>query len=199
MSRTYTTETINAIARGLEIEVRALKALLSVEALGSGFLADGRPKILLERHKFSRFTAGRFDASHPDLSNPKPGGYLGSTKEYGRLYRAMNLEPLPGQLPIEPGVVAEAALRACSWGMPQIMGFNWKRCGEKSLFGFLMAMHHNEDAQLRMLQGFIASDPDLLAALRELNWPEVARLYNGEDYARNHYDARLASAYAAAT
>ena len=111
----------------------------------------------------------------------------------------MNLEPLPGQLPIEPGVVAEAALRACSGGMPQIMGFNWKRCGEKSLIGFLMAMHHNEDAQLRMLQVFIASDPDLLAALRELNWPEVARLYNGEDYARNHYDARLASAYAAAT
>jgi hypothetical protein len=39
-----------------------MRAVLAVESLGSGFLADGRPKILFERHWFHRLTGGRFSA-----------------------------------------------------------------------------------------------------------------------------------------
>ncbi len=40
-------------------------SVLSVETHGSGFLPDRRPKILFERHVFSRLTNRQFDTSHP--------------------------------------------------------------------------------------------------------------------------------------
>jgi len=43
------------------------------------------------------------------------------------------------------------------------------------------------------------SDSRLLEALQGRDWPTVARLYNGPRYAENHYDTRLADAYAAAS
>lgn len=197
MSRAYSPSVLADISDELGVEQRALAALLKVEALGSGFLPDGRPKILFERHKFSQYTRGGFDALNADLSNPKAGGYVGGAGEWLRLYRAMNLGALPGMPVGTAAHTAEAALRACSWGMPQILGDNWKRCGEASLYGFILAMHHNEDAQLRMLSGFIRSDARLLEALRRRDWPSVALFYNGPAFARNKYDVRLAQAYAA--
>ena len=51
-----------------------LWAVMGVETTGCGFLPDRRPKILFERHVFRRETRDRFDASNPNLSNPRPGG-----------------------------------------------------------------------------------------------------------------------------
>jgi hypothetical protein len=42
---------------------RQLDAVRAVESAGRGFDADGRPKRLFERHKFHRFTGGRFSPS----------------------------------------------------------------------------------------------------------------------------------------
>jgi N-acetylmuramidase len=50
-------------------------SVLHVETSGCGFQADRRPKILFERHIFSRETQRKFDGQHPDISNPEPGGY----------------------------------------------------------------------------------------------------------------------------
>ena len=46
---------------------------------------------------------------------------------------------------------------------------------------------------------FCGSVHGLADALRARDWPTVARLYNGPDFARNHYDSRLADAYGLAT
>src|ERR1044071_2977670 len=59
----------------LHCGIDAIKAVAQVESAGGGFLPDGRPKILFERHKFHQFTGGAFAAKHPDLSNPSQGGY----------------------------------------------------------------------------------------------------------------------------
>jgi hypothetical protein len=170
-------------AKTLGCEPAAVKAVIAVEAAGAGFLPDGRPKILFERHVFRRLTAGKFDASHPDLSGPA-GGYKGGAAEYGRLYQALQLD-------------GDAAVQSASWGIAQIMGFNWKACGERSLMGFMLAVHHSEDAQLALMVAFIRS-AGLADELRRLDWAGFARGYNGPGYARNKYDEKLAAAYRAA-
>jgi hypothetical protein len=167
----------------LGCEVAAIRAVIEVECGGSGFLADGRPRVLFEAHVFSRETGGKFDRSHPTLSSPTWNRdlYQGGAAEYGRLYAALQLD-------------GDAALRACSWGAFQIMGFNWRACSEASLPGFVLAMHHNEDAHLALFACFIQSQ-GLAPALRSRDWTAFASKYNGPAYAKNHYHTRLEQAY----
>ena len=90
--------------------------VLSVETHGFGYLNDRRPAILFERHIFHKQTAGRFGAAYPAISSPAAGGYLGSVKEYDRLAQAAALDP-------------HAALMSASWGIGQVMGFNFAAAG----------------------------------------------------------------------
>ena len=168
-------------AASLECEVAALRAVAKVESLGSGFLRDGRPKILFERHKFHRFTGGQYSHGHPDISSPRAGGYLGGVREYDRLGIAMALD-------------RDAALKSASWGAFQIMGFNHALAGFEAVEPFARAMASGSSAQLAAFVAFIRSQ-GLDRALREHDWPAFARGYNGADYRRNRYDARMASAY----
>lgn len=174
---------VTRAAKQLGCDVAAVQAVIAVESRGSGFLADGRPRILFEAHKFSGFTDGLFDATHPHLSTPEWDAslYEGGAAEYGRLYQALQLD-------------GEAAVLSCSWGLMQIMGFNWEACGEASLQGFMLAQHHNEDAHLGLFARFVASQ-GMAPYLRRRDWAGFARRYNGPGYARHDYDGRLATAY----
>ena len=82
---------IAAAAKKIDCQVAAVRAVIDVESRG-GFLPDKRPKILFERHYFSRLTKRKFDGSHPLVSNPKWGGYKGGAAEYDRL-GAANWKP----------------------------------------------------------------------------------------------------------
>jgi hypothetical protein len=166
----------------LGCDLAALLAVVDVESAGAGFYLDGRPKILFESHVFSRFTGGKYDASHPQLSTPRPARQLYNLNQYDRLYQAVQLD-------------AEAALQSCSWGLFQLMGFNWKACGERSLHGFVLAMHHNEDAHLALASEFII-ERGLAEPLRKHDWATFAAGYNGSGYRANRYDEMLAAAYA---
>lgn len=171
-------------AKSLGVPVGAIKAVLEVEAPRGGFQADGQVSILFEPHKFSEYTGRRFDKSHPDLSYPKWGTrpYGKYSEQHAKLQRAVALD-------------RDAALCATSWGIPQILGSNWRRVGTASLQDFINRMHRSEGDQLDLMVAFIKSDPDLLAALRKLDWATVARKYNGSAYRANRYDAKLAAAY----
>jgi hypothetical protein len=179
---TFTDAGIARAAQRLGVNAATVRAVAEIESNGSGFLPDGRPKILFERHVFHRLTVGEFTARAPDLCNPDPGGYEGGAAEYSRLYRALQLDP-------------DASLQACSWGAFQIMGFNWKACGERSLYGFLMAAHHDMDAHLSLFVAFIVSK-GLAPELQRRHWARFAEVYNGPAYRKNEYDTRLADAYA---
>lgn len=170
-------------ARELGVDVAAVKAVCEVEAPRGGFQKDGQPVILFERHLFSRYTHGKWDNAHPDISNPKPGGYGASLAQHGRLQRAAKLD-------------REAALKAASWGKFQILGVNHKRAGFAKLQDFINAMYEDEQAQLAAFVSFIETDPALHEALKEHNWAEFARIYNGRNYAINRYDVKLAAAHA---
>lgn len=177
----FTDAGILRAAQQLGVNTATVRAVAEVESQGSGFLPDGRPKILFERHIFHRLTEGRFDVSHPDLSIAHPGGYTRGASEYLRYYRALQLDP-------------QAAVEACSWGAFQIMGFNWRACGERSLLGFFSAVHHDMDAHLALFVGFVQSK-GLAPELKRHNWAQFAKVYNGPGYAKNEYDIRLAAAY----
>ncbi|MBB3693567.1 N-acetylmuramidase domain-containing protein [Sphingomonas sp. BK580] len=162
----------------------ALWALIGVETRGFGFLPDRRPKILFERHVFNGRTGGRYRHSHPDLSDPKPGGYLGGAAEYQRLKRAMLLD-------------RRAALESASWGLGQVMGFNARRAGYSDVEAIIDAFAESEDAQLLGCAKFISTRTDLRRAYQGQDWRTVAFFYNGSDYAKHGYDKKLKATFGA--
>jgi hypothetical protein len=168
-------------AHTLRCDVAAIRAVALVESSGAGFLPDGRPKILFERHVFHKLTKGRHDGLKPVLSSPSPGGYLGGAREYDRLRAAIDLN-------------REAALQATSWGKFQVMGFNYQACGQRDVESLVRAMVSGEPAHLAAFISFIVTQ-GLDDKLRTLDWAGFARGYNGSGYARNAYDRKIAQAY----
>ena len=169
-------------AARLGCAVAAIRAVADVESAANGFLPDGRPKILFERHIFHRLTEGRFSNGHPHLSARTPGGYRGGAREYERLGEALVLD-------------RAAALKSASWGRFQIMGFNHALCGEPDLEAFVAGMVAAEAQQLGYFAGFIEG-AGLAGALRRRDWPAFARGYNGPAHAANDYAGKMARAYA---
>jgi len=179
---------IKELATNYGIPLAHVRAIIQVEASGFGFLPDGRPKILFERHKFFTFTAGKYAVSHPGLCHKYMGGYAtGKTslermeKEWDRLALAMELN-------------REAAIQSASWGMGQVMGFHWQSLGYPSPQAFLNAMFQSEYHQLIAMFNFIKQSPVLIKGIQKGEWATVARLYNGKSYAINQYDVKLEAA-----
>ena len=169
---------IDAATTALGVESAALWAVLAVETSGCGFLPDRRPKILFERHVFSRLTAHRYDADDPDVSQPTAGGYgPGGAYQYGRLMAAIQLD-------------RAAALQSASWGLGQIMGENHDASGFAGVEEMVASMVASEDQQLAAMTGFLrATQAGELLQLHD--WSGFARLYNGPNYAAHNYDGLL--------
>jgi hypothetical protein len=165
----------------LKVGAAELWTVLAVETHGCGFLNDRRPLILFERHIFRKETNGAFDQTHPRISAPTAGGYLGGPAEYPRLEEALALNP-------------HAALDSASWGIGQIMGFNFKLAGFNSVGEMITAMADTENAQLSGMMNFVRSQ-NLHVPLGNHDWAEFARRYNGPDFAKNQYDVRLAASF----
>ena len=151
-----------------------------------------RPLILYERHVFARCTdpKGKYDVAHPDLSGFRkpygPGGYGKYAAQYEKLERAYALDP-------------EAALKACSWGMFQILGENYAACGFGDVESFVTKMCRSEESQLDILCTFINGNQRLLNALRREDWVGFSYNYNGEDYRRYEYDTKFVTAFETAS
>jgi len=173
---------ITEITERMGIEAGELWAVLSVETRGCGFLPDRRPKILFERHIFSRETGSRFDQSNPEVSDRTPGGYgIDGPNQYSRLEQAIALD-------------REVALRSASWGIGQVMGLNSSVAGYTDVEAMASAMMASENEQLAAMAGFIIHN-GLHRALSAHDWASFARGYNGPGYAKNKYDTKLAAAY----
>lgn len=173
----------------LGVPLATVRAVNEVESRGQGFLPDGRPVILFERHVFYKQlqehgidpepVAARF----PHLCSRERGGYQGGPAEYMRLEAAKQIH-------------LAAAYESASWGAFQVMGYHWQALDYPSVNDFVRRMQEDEAAHLEAFTRFIAHEPALLAALKGRKWPAFAKGYNGPDYARNLYDAKLVQAYA---
>ncbi|WP_406819226.1 N-acetylmuramidase domain-containing protein [Pseudomonas sp. KnCO4] len=189
----------------LGVPLAAVYALNEVESKGRGFLDNGKPVILYERHimyarlqkirrpsddqdELEQLTdqlrqrADELAKQFPALVNPKFGGYVGGTAEHQRLAQARMIDE-------------QAALESCSWGAFQVMGLHWERLGYPSVQAFVEAMCRSESDQLEAFVRYIEADPTLLKVLKSLKWAKVAELYNGPDYKRNLYDVKLQRAF----
>lgn len=179
---------LEKVAARLGVPVASVKAVNAVESNGRGFLEDGRPVILYERHvMYRQLGAHNIDPApltvqSPTLVNEKRGGYVGGAGEYQRLAMASQIHP-------------KAAPESCSWGQFQIMGYHWLALGYESIEAFVSAMRRSEAAQLDAFARFIEADSLLHKSLKAKKWPEFARRYNGPAYKENLYDVKLARAF----
>lgn len=175
-------------ARVLGVEPAAIRAINEVESRGNGFLPDGRPVILFERHIMRRrlldyqMPADLLEAEYPELVNKATGGYLGGVREWTRFEEAADIH-------------RAAAIESTSWGLFQIMGMHWRHLQYPSAEAFFDAMHKSEGAQLDAFVRFIKADARLNLALRSHDWRAFARIYNGPAYSLNRYDEKLATAF----
>ncbi|GAM05822.1 MULTISPECIES: N-acetylmuramidase domain-containing protein [Novosphingobium] len=170
------------LAERLHVSVKQLRAVAQVESSGGGFDRQGRPKILYERHKFHKYTGGRWSVTA--FSNPRYGGY--SESSWDKLAGA-----------IVTGDV-DAAFMACSWGKFQVLGQWWDEFGFASPFAFAFSTvaselkhyellaHYVEYNELNDEMAALSTDPDDCRAF--------ARAYNGGAYARLGYHTKLAAA-----
>ena len=179
-------------AKRIGCSVAAIKAVASVESNGSGFQSDKTPTILFEPHIFWKQLKIKGidpqklvdkDPSLKDILYPVWGTqpYGKSSIQNSKLERASKIN-------------REAALMSASYGLFQIMGFNWKMCGAKSLQDFINAMYQSEDRHLDMFDDYIIS-AGLDDELKNLDWKGFARGYNGPLYTKNAYDKKLQNAY----
>lgn len=185
-SKTVTSADIDRVAKMLGCETRALKAVMEVEAGGGGFLPDGRAKILFEAHWFGDYTGYQYNDSNPNVSSKgwNRDLYIGGAGEWDRFAEAAKLD-------------RKAAIKSCSWGLPQLMGGNAieMNLGYADEEDFYNRMMRSEGDQLEAMGRFIKADPKMLQALKTKDWAEFAYRYNGEGYAANNYDVKLADAY----
>jgi hypothetical protein len=168
------------------VEAAAIHAVAAVESGGrTGFDDQNRPKIRFETHVFSDKSGGAFDDSHPEL-----------TAAYGtRLYYASVNKDQWEVINAAFALDQDAAVMAASWGMFQVMGFNYEGGGWTTLREFVEDMFRSEAQHLRAFLGFCRAN-GLVGYLQSHNWAAFARGYNGPSYADNAYDTQLADAYA---
>lgn len=179
------------IASILDLETAALKAVQEVETGGKGgFFAPGKPAILFEGHVFWSELKKRGIKPEDHLEGnenilyPKwvRTHYLGGIREYGRLEQARKIN-------------RDAADSSASWGMFQVMGYNYAACGETSVASLVAAMVASEFNQLILAGRFIKQSKVMHTALKEKDWATFARGYNGAGYKENNYDVKMATAY----
>lgn len=170
--------------------VRQLRAVAQVESGGAGFDADGRPRILWERHYFWK----RLRLKIPLVSDPVPGGY---TLDANRNGINDSWEKLADACCTAPAWAFESA----SWGKFQIMGAWWDKLGYSSAAEFAWTMRESEAAHFEALVRYVEKF-GLIPALRAIdgnpmNCRPFARGYNGPGFAKFSYDSKIAGAWRA--
>lgn len=189
---TLTDNDFYEVAQELGVEVAAIKAVVDIEAGKShqGFWSEGKPLINFDLTTFRSFARkngvnlSKYVKSHPVVfTRPNAARYGGQQAAVqARLDDARRIHN-------------RSAIEGSFWGMFQIGGFNWKKCGASSPDEFVELMSRSERDQLELFAKFI-TNTGLLKYLRAKNWSAFARGYNGSSYAARGYHTRMAAAYA---
>lgn len=186
-------EFFKQLGAALGCEPAALKAVEEVESGGrGGFLPSGRAQILFEGHQFySRLKASQSEAfakqiaeRFPNICYPKwdKSKYKGGEGEWERLIIARSVDPIIADM-------------CASWGIGQVMGFNYAACDCDSVVEFVDKMCKSKESQLELWFRFLKNTPSCINALRKKDWTAFAKAYNGPGYKQNKYDTKLVAAY----
>lgn len=151
-----------------KIEWEALMAFIATESGGKGFdPKTGKIIIQFEPHIFSRLSkiarselnSAIWDENKIDVQS----------KEWEAFNNAFRTDP-------------SLAMESTSIGLPQIMGFHWKRLGYASVGAMWDDFKKGELNQVKALVKFIDTDTTLSKAIVDKNWDGVACCYNGKGY-----------------
>lgn len=178
-----------ATSLGTGISAALVRAFAEVESGGkSGFGPSGLPIIAFEGHVFRRYTHHKYDADHANLS------YKYHTKA-GPEWKQNNKNQDVAWKTLKEAIKLDhnAALMSCSWGMFQVMGFNFKMCGYKTVDEFVTAMKAGEQGQLQAFIGYCKKAKGCVAAMQKKDFAGMAKAYNGPDY--GNYDKLIEKAY----
>jgi hypothetical protein len=179
------------IAKSLGIKLSRLLAVAAVESTGDYELDGGKIVCLLERHKVylwikknhGEIKAASYASRHPDVINPKAGGYGKYSEQYARVAKVVALG------------FKEAAHWGASWGAFQLMGFHFEMLGFNSAVEMVEYLHdgNKKEKQLRLLSVFLKKYDagGALDSLRRDDFSRFAEIYNGSDYRKNEYDTKL--------
>lgn len=74
------------------------------------------------------------------------------------------------------------------------MGFNWQILGYPNLQAFINAAYRDEASHLDMFVRFIQANK-LQGFLKDHDWKNFAKRYNGPNYAINSYDRKMGAAW----
>ena len=167
-----------AAALGPGVQVAMIRAFAMVESGGkSGFGPSGLPMIAFEGQWFRKLTQGKFDSSNPQLSYRYQG-------KAGSKWHTNNKDQATAWKTLETAMALDhkAALSSTSWGMFQVMGFNYDKCGFPNVDAFVEKMKAGQQGHLDAFVGFCKSTKGLPQALAAKDFVRCAQLYNGLDY-----------------
>ena len=180
---------IGYAAKQLGVETAVLLAFIEVEAAGRGFDNKNRLKMLRETHIFYRELGPgkqRNQAMVSGLAN----------KSWVRNYKSDSYPDLERMMKINKN----AALRSCSWALPQILGNNCNAAGFANAEQMVKTMLQGEREQL-LAMVTLMRDWKMVPLLtgrdftKADSWRAAASKYNGKSYATHNYHGRLAAAY----
>lgn len=168
-------ETIEPAAVRMGIDPYLMLAVVRQEvgARQDGFSEEGKAIINYERHQFSELTAHQYDHKYPSISNPR---FYFPKKNEDHPYNCTQSERW-GLLLFAASIDYEAAVQATSFGLFQIMGFNYHLCGCDSPAQFVDAMHISEQRQFQVWLTFI-KEFDCLEPLQRGDTLAFAIRYN---------------------
>jgi hypothetical protein len=139
---------------------------------------------LYEPHVFSRLTNHRYDETRPDISYPKWDRTKYPRRREDRLIqfgKAVAVEPLK-------------AYESASWGLFQIMGFNYKVAGYTSAISMSTELQSSVEANVSAF-GKVIQHLNLLDTIKAKEWEKFARIYNGPGYKLNNYHIKMQNEY----
>ncbi len=172
-----------------DLSPAAVKAVVKVESNGRGFRRDGSLKILFEGHIFWK------ELINVELN---PNEYVRGNedivfKSFTRRFYATSLQE--ERFRKAKAIHTQAALKSASYGMFQVMGFNYKTAGFDSVEAFMASLEVSEVNHLEAFFNFVKNTNGCFEALQNKDWATFARIYNGSAYKTNKYDEKMETEY----
>lgn len=174
------------------VDKASLLAFVNVQSSGRPAFCDqsaSQPTILFNGHLMWKnlsdlgIDPNSLSHQYPEYIYPKysKAFYQYGKAEYVRFIKASAIN-------------SDAAILSSQWGMFQILGSDYKKCGESTLADFVKAMSSGNYQQIRLLAIYLNSI-NCVVDIAAKNWTLVAKKYNGKTYQQSNIDKKLKKAY----
>lgn len=171
-------------AKRLGVPLAVFRAVMLIEVgEKEAFAANGLPMVTFEPHVFAELTGGKHNAANPDVSYAEADPRrIPAAQElrWKQLAKAFVLD-------------REAALKATSWGMFEMLGLYHEDFGFSTVASFVASISGSEARQLEAFEAFLHGQ-GLVALLKAKNWAGFAAHF-GDGPQAKVYAGQLARTY----